>query len=309
MTSMENFEIYDYDAVSKEIIEFLIDKLNLLNRGGVVLGLSGGLDSAVCAYIAVEALGKDKVSALFMPDRDSNPQSERDAFAISKILGIELRKINLSPILSKIGVYNLEPLPLLAPLVPLKIKEIYTIGKYNKLKGDEESTFLRTLKSEGDPELRKSVAYYSIKHRLRMLLLYYWAEIKNYAVLGCCNKTEKLTGFFIKHGDSASDIDLISHLYKTQVRELAKFLRVPEKIIDKAPSSDLIPGITDEFALKLSYSMLDKILYGIEQDLKNEEIASIAHTDKETVQYVKELVRWSEHMRMPPFSISDTSLT
>ena len=303
MTLIENFEIYDYDAVSKEIIKTLRDKVNLLNRDGVLLGLSGGLDSTVCAYIAVEALGKDKVFALFMPDRDSNPQSERDAFATSKILGIELREINLSPILSKIGVYSLEPLSLLAPLIPRKIKEKYTIGKYNRLKGIEESTFLRILKSEGDLELRKSVAYYSIKHRLRMILLYYWAEIKNYAVLGCCNKTEKLTGFFIKHGDSASDIDLISHLYKTQVRELAKFLRIPEKIINKVPSPDLIPGVTDEFALKLSYDVLDKILYGIEKDMKNEEIACIAGTDKESVQYVKEIVKWSEHMRKPPFSI------
>ncbi len=303
MTLIENFEIYDYDAVSKEIIKTLRDKVNLLNRDGVILGLSGGLDSTVCAYIAVEALGKDKVFALFMPDRDSNPQSERDAFATSKILGIELREINLSPILSKIGVYSLEPLSLLAPLIPRKIKEKYTIGKYNRLKGIEESTFLRILKSEGDLELRKSVAYYSIKHRLRMILLYYWAEIKNYAVLGCCNKTEKLTGFFIKHGDSASDIDLISHLYKTQVRELAKFLRIPEKIINKVPSPDLIPGVTDEFALKLSYDVLDKILYGIEKDMKNEEIACIAGTDKESVQYVKEIVKWSEHMRKPPFSI------
>lgn len=303
MTQMENFEIYNYDTVSKEIVKFLKDKVNLLNRDGVILGLSGGLDSTVCAYIAVEALGKNKVSAIFMPDRDSNPQSERDASATSKNLGIELREINLSPILSKIGVYNLEPLPLLAPLIPRKIKEKYTIGKYNKLKGSEESTFLRILKNEGDLELRKSVAYYSIKHRLRMILLYYWAEIKNYAVLGCCNKTEKLTGFFIKYGDSASDIDLISHLYKSQVKELAKFLGVPKKIIDKDPSPDLIPGVTDEFALKLSYRVLDKILYGIEKDLKNNEIANIVGTDLETVQYVEELFRWSEHMRKPPFSI------
>ena len=287
MIQIENFENCDYDAVSKEIVEFLRDKVNLLNRDGVLLGLSGGLDSTVCAYIAVEALGKNKVSAIFMPDRDSNPQSERDASATSKILGIELREINLSPILRKIGVYNLEPLPLLAPLIPRKIKEKYTIGKYNKLKGSEESTFLRILKNEGDLELRKSVAYYSIKHRVRMILLYYWAEIKNYAVLGCCNKTEKLTGFFIKYGDSASDIDLISHLYKSQVKELAKFLGVPKKIIDKDPSPDLIPGVTDEFALKLSYRVLDKILYGIEKDLKNNEIANIVGTDLETVQYVE----------------------
>lgn len=304
MTLSEEFLTCDYGAISREISTFLIEKLKLLNRKGTVLGLSGGLDSTVCAYLATEALGKDKVFALFMPDRDSNPQSEKDATNISKILGIEFKKINLTPILHKIGVYNLEPFPFLAPIIPRKIKEKYTINKYNKLSGSVESTFLRILKGEGDLELGKSVAYYSAKHRLRMILLYYWAEIKNYAVIGCCNRTEKLTGFFIKYGDSASDIDLISHLYKTQVKELARFLGVPENIINKAPSPDLIPGITDEYALKVSYDTLDKILYRIEKGLENKDIANEVGVEVKDVQYIKKLINYSEHMRKSPLSIS-----
>ena len=299
----EDLATPDYNVVSKEICTFIKEKVKLLNRKGVVLGLSGGLDSTVCAYLAVEALGRDKVFALFMPDRDSSPQSAKDAVLASQILGIKFKKINLTPILCKTGVYNLEPFPLLAFLIPRKIRERYTLNKYNRLKGSKESTFLRILERGDNSEIDKGVAYYSIKHRLRMVLLYYWAEIKNYAVLGCCNKTEKLTGFFIKYGDSASDIDLISHLYKTQVRELAKFLGVPESIVNKAPSPDLIPGMTDEYALKISYEILDRILYGIERNLKIEDITREADVEEEEVQYVKELIKWSEHMRKPPFSV------
>jgi NAD+ synthase len=292
----------DLQVTVREIISFLQENVKNLNRKGAVIGLSGGLDSTVCAYLCVEALGRDKVFAIFMPDRDSHPQSEKDAVLVSQILGIKLMKINLTPILRKIGIYNLEPLPLLYPLIPRRIKEIYTIKRYDKLRGDEETTFLRTLKGGDDFKLRKDVAYYSSKHRLRMTLLYYWAEIKNYAVIGCCNKTEKLTGFFIKYGDSASDIEPISQLYKTQVKEIANLLKVPQNIINKPPSPDIVPGITDEFALKLSYEIIDKILYGIERGLNDKDISDEMSVDESKIKYVRELIKLSKHMRELPIS-------
>lgn len=294
----------DSELYIKDISSFLNDNLNKLNKKGVVLGLSGGLDSTVCAYLCLKALDRDNILAIFMPDRDSHPNSERDAVLISDILGLELKKINLTPILKHIGIYNLEPAPYLYSLIPRRIREIYTTKKYDNLKGEEDSTFLRIIKNELDTSLGKDVAYYSIKHRLRMILLYYWAEIKNYAVIGCCNKTEKLTGFFIKYGDSASDIDLISHLYKTQVREIAKYLKVPQKIIDKKPAPDIIPGLTDEFALKMPYEKIDKILYGIENGLNDNEIEDEVKVGLNKILYIKELVKWSTHMRELPISFN-----
>lgn len=93
-----------------------------------------------------------------------------------------------------------------------------------------------------------------------MLLLYNYAELDNLLVLGTCNKTEKTIGFFVKYGDAAADASPLEGLYKTQVYQLAKFLSIPEEIIERPPSPDLLPGITDEYAIALAYETLDRIL-------------------------------------------------
>ncbi|NCP17468.1 NAD(+) synthase, partial [Candidatus Kuenenbacteria bacterium] len=150
-------------------------------------------------------------------------------------------------------------------------------------------------------ELKKGIAYYRIKHRLRMVTEYYYGELNNYLVIGNCNKTEKLTGFFVKHGDSAADVEPISSLFKTQVRELSSFLGVPNEIIKKAPSPDLIPGITDEISLGMKLEILDQILYGLEKGMSEEEIKRQTDTTEKKIQYVKELIKYSFHMRkLPP---------
>ena len=139
-----------------------------------------------------------------------------------------------------------------------------------------------------------------MKHRLRMVLLYSYAERENLLVVGTANKTEALTGFFVKYGDGAADIMPLLPLYKTQVRQLARFIHVPERIIDKAPTPDLIPGITDEFAIGISYEKLDIILSGLDTNMAVEDIAAKADVKQKTIEYVKELVAKSEHMRILP---------
>ena len=135
-----------------------------------------------------------------------------------------------------------------------------------------------------------------------MVHLYYYAEQLNYLVVGTSNKSEDMVGFFVKYGDGASDIMPIANLYKTQFIELSKYLGVPENIIQKPPSPDMIPGITDELALKISYKTLDLILLGIAKDMKESEIAKEAGTNIKMVRYVKNLVELSEHMRNLPES-------
>ena len=132
-------------------------------------------------------------------------------------------------------------------------------------------------------------------------MLYSYAEHENRLVVGTANKTELMTGFFVKYGDSAADIMPLLPLYKTQVKQLARFLNIPKKIIDKAPSPDLLPGITDEFALGITYEKLDLILWGLERNMETKEITKTG-VKPETVEYVKELVRRSEHMRGLPLA-------
>lgn len=298
----EMLKLKSVETAKDIIVNFIKDSVVNFDKDGLVLGLSGGIDSSVVAYLACEALGKDKVLALFMPERDSNPLSRVHAKLVSKNLGLELIEINLTPILRRIGVYRLEPPPL---FFPRSFQEKYVLNKYRRFQ-DEETTFLKSQKGgEGNTELMKGIAFLRIKHRLRMMMWYYYAELRNYLVLGCCNKTEKLTGYFVKYGDSGSDIDPIAGLYKTQVSEIARFVGVPDEIVNKPPAPDLMPGMTDEFALQMSYKKIDTILYALENQIDEERLIKEGIKKKE-IEYIKTLFHVSKHMReMPPFPSVD----
>jgi len=299
MTIKDSLKIKQPEKVEDVITNFIKDSVSKFHRDGAIIGLSGGIDSALAALLTVKALGKENVIALFMPERDSSPKSEKDAMLVANSLNINLKKVNLTPILNEIGVYKLEP-P--ARFIPRIIQKKYVLNKYMKFQDENETTFLKSLKGgEGIDELKRGIAYHRIKHRLRMVMWYYYAELYNYLVIGCCNKTEKLTGYFVKYGDSGSDIDSIATLYKTQVKELARFIGVPEQIIEKSPSPDLMPGMIDEFALQMKYENLDMILYGFEHKIPEAEIEKEAGVTPKDINYVKQLMDLSRHMReIPP---------
>ena len=144
-------------------------------------------------------------------------------------------------------------------------------------------------------------AYARVKHPVRLLILYYYADLENRLVLGTTNRSESMTGFVVKWGDNVADIEPILPLYKTQVWELAKYLGLPQEIIDRTPSPDLMPGIVDETALGIDYKTLDKILCGIEKEWDNKKIESDYSVEEEMIINVRELVRRSQHLReFPP---------
>jgi len=294
----------DPETVSRKLEGFIQTGLGNFNREGAVIGLSGGLDSSVVLALAVAALGPDRVLGLIMPERDSNPQSETDARQQAETLGVRVERVDLTPILEEMGIYRHIPRNFFASrkIAGPAIKASYKL--YTTLTG--ERPILKGLEGSSSAIIRRANAYYRMKHRLRMVEMYSFAEHENRLVVGTANKTEMLTGFFVKYGDSAADIMPLQPLYKTQVKQLAGFLEVPRKIIDKAPSPDLIPGITDEFALGISYEKLDLILLGLEKKLEVKEIAGIGVKVK-TIEYVKELTKRSGHMRglplAPPFKL------
>jgi len=140
----------------------------------------------------------------------------------------------------------------------------------------------------------------NLKARTRMIVLYYLANTENRLVMGCSNKSELMVGYFTKFGDGASDYLPIGDLYKTQVRDLAHKLGIPVTIIEKPPSAGLWKDQTDEGELGLSYGMLDSILYGLEMQLPDLEIASRADCDPFMVEEVRSRVRRSIHKRRAP---------
>ncbi|MCK4255632.1 NAD(+) synthase [candidate division WOR-3 bacterium] len=290
--------LIDPKKVSENIINFIKDKIYSFKRNGVVLGISGGIDSACITALLTWTVDKDKILGLIMPERDSDDRTIEDAESVVKNFGITSKLIDLNSILKSIGIYDSQPGRLL--LHKSSASKFIKVGY--RLIPKESNPFLGGLLGTEYTWMRQVHAYYRIKHRIRMVHLYYYAEQLNYLVVGTSNKSEDMVGFFVKYGDGASDIMPIANLYKTQVIELSKYLGVPENIIQKPPSPDMIPGITDELALKISYKTLDLILLGIAKDMKESEIAKEAGTNIKMVRYVKNLIELSEHMRNLPES-------
>lgn len=294
-------ESLDYQKVSDEICTFIADSVERFQKDGLILGLSGGLDSTVTAYLAVRALGRGRVFGLIMPERDSEPENIRDAQEVAKILKIKWKKIDLTPILEKIGVYNLIPSEI--------IRSKALLPKY--LESFREETKTRVIHSLGILGLTTSGRTSQIstavalpKLRLRSLLLYYYGAQMNYLVAGTTNKTEYLIGHYDKYGDGACDIEPIRNLYKVQVRKLAEYLKVPEKIIKKPPTPDLFAGsiITDERMMGMSFEEIDSILYGIEKGMSKEEIAEKLNLDVKLIDEVQKAIENEKIRREMPFS-------
>jgi NAD+ synthase len=233
-----------------------------------------------------------------MPEKDSSQDSESDARLLAEMLGVRVKKVELTPILGEMGIYQHIPRAIFArkKISGAAVKGGYKL--YTRLTG--ERPFLSGLEGTNFGLLKRANAYYRMKHRLRMVMLYSYAERENLLVVGTVNKTEFLTGFFVQYGDGAADIMPLLPLYKTQVRQLAEFLHIPDRILNKAPSPDLIPGITDEFAIGIPYEKLDLILSGLDMNMAMKDIVAKTGVNQKTVEYVKELVKRSEHMRISP---------
>lgn len=281
--------------------QFILREVESLRRDGAAVGLSGGLDSAVVAALAARALGPGKVLALIMPDRDSDPQSMKDALELVEQLGIRHQVVNLTPLLSQVGLYRMLPLWLVG-WRGLQSRVVRWFHRhYAEALGEPPfDAMLEGARDRGAPLLDRAIAYHRVKNRLRMTLTYYHAEQQNLLVLGTCNRTEMQVGLFVRYGDGAADAMPIGALYKTQVGQLGAHLGIPRSIQQKAPSPDLLPGLTDEDILGLPYDLLDWVLLGLEQEDSAPAIAVRVGLTETEVRRVADLVRRSAPMRRWP---------
>jgi len=294
----------DVKHIAERIEDFVRRQMDEYQRDGAVLGMSGGIDSAVVAALLVRALGADQVLTLLLPERDSSPQSRVDALREIDRLGLAWREVDLAPILKPVGIYDLIPLRLLGTR---RIKESVVKRQLrSQTEAIGEPPFRRALLGtrglgKGKRVIDSGHAYARVKHRARMLMLYYIAEQENRLVVGTTNRSESMTGFVVKWGDNVADIEPILPLYKTQVRRLAAYLGVGDDIIRKAPTPDLLPGIDDEAALGIDYETLDRILEQLETRRDAAGVAAACAVDVSLVDHVQEMVRRSRHLReMPP---------
>lgn len=245
--------------IINQITDFIKREIIRLKKDGAVIGISGGIDSAVTLALCRRALGDEGILALIMPEYDSDPESLRLAKMVTS--GVKNQVIPIGPILKQMGIYNYFRIVPFQNRVPYNIKTRYV---HKMFKDFGPRVFLEFLNNSLPDRLKKSAAYFRTKNRVRMTVLYQKAEEQNYAVVGTINRTEFLLGFFVPFGDGTADIMPLINFYKTDVKKLARELEIPEVIRDRPPTPDLIPGISDEMILGMSYDLVDDILMVIE---------------------------------------------
>jgi len=263
----------DCPRETDRIYDFIRRQLVRLKRDGAVIGLSGGIDSALSAALCVKALGKDKVFGLMLPDKESSAQSEEFALKHARQLGIRAETVPITPMLEAFGTYEKRDsiaksvFPEFTKDYKLKItlpSDILNKESFNFFtltivdpQGQTKTARLNNSQAKG------IIAATCTKHRNRMLVQYYYAEKMNYFVCGTTNKSEALQGLFVKYGDGGVDIEPIAHLYKNQVFQLAEHLGVIKEIINRPPCPDTYsaPVTDEEWYFRMPYKMLDLLLY------------------------------------------------
>jgi len=245
----------DYSSIATRIQNGLQQKIEETNSKGVILGLSGGIDSAVIAYLCNNII-KEKTLALIMPDSKISPESETsDAIKIIDALGMDYKLLDINSIHKEFSMV-LEP-------------EDRALG--------------------------------NLRARIRMNIVYYYANLKNLIALGSSDKSEFNIGYFTKFGDGAADVLPIVSLYKTQVRELAKHLGIDEKIIVKKSSPHLWANHEAEHEIGVDYEQIDIILYClIDKKLSVEDTVKESQIDKEIVEKIHDMHKNSNHKRINP---------
>ncbi len=277
----------------EHICSFIKQQTIAMKREGIVIGLSGGIDSALSAALSVKALGVEKVFGLILPEKESNPISSKYAKKQAEKLGIKTETIDITPMLKEFGTYEKrdkvirEIFPEYDSGYKLKITlpaDLLSKDAFNffTLKTESGNGNVKSARLNKEA-LNGIVAATDTKQRTRMMHLYYYAEMKNYLVCGTTNKSEVIQGFFVKYGDGGVDIEPLAHLYKTQVYQLSEYLDVIKEIIDRAPSPDTFSfQVSDEeFYFRIPYDKLDLLLYAWENDIMVSEVCEVMNLKEE----------------------------
>ena len=250
---LPKIDIEETITVIKSFIKTYVENSSL---NSVVLGVSGGVDSAVVAVLCADLIGKENMYCLFLPDNSTPTQDKRDFYEIVESYQLSFEEHDISDLVESFQNFS-------------KIQVDKLIGG-------------------------------NIKARIRMVLLYAYANKKKSLVCGTSNKSELLIGYFTKYGDGGVDFMPLGDVYKTDVIRIAFHLGFPDSIISKPPTAGLWRGQTDEKELKLKYNKLDLILYGLECKYKYEKIASECDVNIDDVVRIAQMRKMSQHKRRSP---------
>ena len=270
------------DRISRRMREVVGDTLR---KKGVVVAVSGGIDSSVCAALSVRALGASRVLGLILPEADSSPESRMRGEMLCRHLGVRFEVTDITPILSAFGCYRWrdEAIRSVFPEFGPEWKSKIVLSG-SPLAGDRINFFKIVVRNPVGDLLEKRLPFESylqvvaatnFKQRTRKTLEYFHADRLNYAVVGTPNRLEYDQGFFVKNGDGAADLKPIAHLYKTQVYALADALALPEEIRTAKPTTDTysLEQGQDEFFFALPYDKMDIVLFGLNHGMPSKRVA------------------------------------
>jgi NAD+ synthase len=277
---------FDVEKVAGQLVDFIREQVvDVFRRKGVVIGLSGGIDSTVAAALSVRAVGADRVFGVLLPEKDSNPVSREYGRSVAEQLGIACDEVEITPMLESFGVYGVRD------SIVRKYFADYAEGQrfrltlpQDLLDRDRISAYYLDLEMPGGEIESKRLsrddyltmmAANDIKQRVRMTQLYYEAEKRYCIVCGTTNLPETVQGFFVKFGDGGVDIEPLTNLYKTQVFRLGEYLGVPKEVLERTPSPDTysLPVSDEDFYFCMPYDTADMILYALRNGISGEETA------------------------------------
>jgi NAD+ synthase len=286
MFSKETLKI-DADAEVEKITSALREHVSHMHKRGLVLGLSGGIDSSVSCALAVKALGKERVFGIFMPEKDTSDDALRLGTKLAETFGIQTCIENIGPALKALGCYErqMEAIRSVEPAFgegwkfKLVLPSILDGARLNltRLVVESPKGETQTHRLSG-PAYSQIVAATNYKQRLRKVTEYYHGDRLNFAVIGTPNRLEYDQGFFVKLGDGSADVKPIAHLYKSQVYQLAEHLGVPAEIRARQPTTDTfsLAQSQEEFYFSLPYDRMDLCLYALNHGISKEEAAKAA---------------------------------
>jgi NAD+ synthase len=304
-------ESLDLDAgqESARLVRFIQQTVRQSRRRGGVVGVSGGVDSAVVFALTVHAFGPRNVVAVMMPDKDSDPMSENYARELAAKFGVEPVLDNITPALMGFRCYARRDAAIRRVFPEYDSDQGWKakiVLPQDLLQGETLNVFSITViapdgRVENRPlpprEMLEIVAATNLKQRSRMATLYYHAESKQFAVIGTANRNEHAQGFFVKYGDGGADLQPIAHLYKTQVYQIARHLGVPESIQRRTPTTDTYSAECDqqEFFFRLPFETLDLLWFAMDHGVPIAVAAKVMGLTEVEVQRVFDDIRRKQH--------------
>ena len=287
--------VFDFNVMAAvATIEcFISAKMNELGRAGIVVPLSGGLDSSTVTALCARAVGAERVIGLILRDRKVFPTALRFGHVVAERLGVKAVEVDVTRLNRAGGVYGYRGYLLPAWILARLARWSRARRGYNVIIASMRGTDRRT---------RDAFVPMNARQRLRMVATYRYAEAHRLLVVGAAQRTELLLGLFVTFGvDDAADLMPLKRLYRTQIVPIARAVGVPEEVIARSPSAEMLPGDADKYldVGKVPVETIDLILWGIEHDMADAEIARDVAVDTAKVGEIREMVRLTAHMRDP----------